>query len=365
MVNKKNDQYNPDYAVPPGETLLEIIESRGMSQTQLAERTHRPKKTISEIINGKTAITSETAIQFEHVLDVPAKFWMNLENNYRGTLARLEEQERLVAQQEWLKTVPVKVMIEKGWVKKRSEVVEQFKEVLIFFGVASVEGWKGYWGNLLKSAAFRQSKAFISDSSAVATWLRQGEREAQNIQCDEFSSTKFKKVLSDIRLLIGQSPAVFVPAIIKLAASAGVAVVFVSEVPKCRVHGATRWLNSNKALIQLSLRYRTDDHLWFTFFHESGHILKHGRKAIFLEGEFDNEQAEAEADAFASDFLIPPKEYARFCLVGDFCQDSVRMFSKRLGIAPGIVVGRLQHGKVIPYSHLNGLKRQFTWSNKT
>ena len=365
MVNKRNDQYNPDYAVPPGENLLEIIESLGMSQTELAERTHRPKKTISEIINGKTAITPETAIQFEHVLNVPARFWMNLENNYRETLARLEEQERLVAQQEWLKIIPVKDMIAKGWVQKKSEIVEQFQEVLDFFGVASVEGWNNYWGNLLDSAAFRQSKAFKSDPSAVATWLRQGEREAQDIQCSEFSSTRFKKALSDIRLLTGESPDVFVPEITKLAASAGVAVVFVPEVPKCRVNGATRWLNSNKALIQLSLRYRTDDHLWFTFFHESGHILKHGKKAFFLEGEFNNEQAEAEADTFASDFLIPPKEYARFCMDKDFCLGSVRLFSRSLGIAPGIVVGRLQHEKIIPFSHLNALKIQFTWSNKT
>jgi addiction module HigA family antidote len=365
MVNRRNDQYNPDYAVPPGETLLEIIESIGMSQTELAERTHRPKKTISEIINGKTAITPETAIQFEHVLGVPAKFWMNLENNYRETLARLEEQERLEEQQEWLKTVPVKDMITKGWINKQSEVVEQFQEVLSFFGVASVDGWNDYWGKLLDSAAFRQSKAFKSDPSAVATWLRQGEREAQKIKCNEFNSTKFKKVLSDIKLLTGESPDVFVPELIKLAASAGVAVVFVREVPKCRVNGATRWLNSNKALIQLSLRYRTDDHLWFTFFHESGHILIHGKKAFFLEGEFDNAQVEAQADTFASDFLIPPKEYAKFCLDGDFCQSQVRMFSESLGIAPGIVVGRLQHDQVIPFSHLNSLKIQFAWRNET
>ena len=363
MANKKNDQYNPDYAVPPGETLLEVIESLGMSQSELAERTHRPKKTISEIINGKAAITPETAIQLERVLNVPARFWMNLENNFREILARLEEQERLAKQQEWLQSVPVKAMIVRGWVKKQSGVVEQFQEVLSFFGVASVEGWNDYWGNLLSSVAFRQSRAFKSESNAVATWLRRGELEARDIQCNEFNSTEFKKVLSSIKSLTGETPEVFVPEMTKLAASAGVAIVFVAEVPKCRVNGATRWLNSNKALIQLSLRYRTDDHLWFTFFHESGHILKHGKKALFLEGEFNNEQAESEADTFASDFLIPLKEYRKFRSVGDFTQSSVKMFSERLGIAPGIIVGRLQHDKVIPFSHLNNLKIQFTWKD--
>lgn len=363
MGNKRNDEFNPDYAVPPGETLQEVIESLGMSQAELAERTHRPKKTISEIINGKTAITPETALQLERVLNVPARFWMNLETNYRETLARLEEQKRLEKQREWLKKVPIRDMVDKEWIQKRSSLVEQFQEVLGFFGVASVEGWNEYWGKLIASAAFRQSKTFKSEPAAVAAWLRQGEKEAQSLQCEPFNTAKFKKILGDIKLLTTESPELFQPEVIKLATSAGVAVVFIPEVPKCRINGATRWLSPDKALIQLSLRYKTDDHLWFTFFHEAGHILKHGKKAVFLEGEVTNEQAEIEADTFAGDFLIPKKEYERFRMREDYSTASVSMFAKRLGIAPGIVVGRLQHDKSIPYSHLNALKRHFQWSD--
>ncbi|MFN8491179.1 MAG: hypothetical protein U0350_26520 [Caldilineaceae bacterium] len=38
---------------------------------------------------------------------------------------------------------------------------------------------------------------------------------------------------------------------------------FVPELAQLRVCGATRWLTPNKALLQLSLRYKTNDHLWF------------------------------------------------------------------------------------------------------
>lgn len=361
MGSKKNDQYLPDYAVPPGDTLLEIIESMDMSQAELAARANRPKKTISEIINGKTAITPETAIQFERVLGVPAKFWMNLENNYRETLARLEEKARLEEQQSWLKKIPLKVMIERDWIEKKSDIVGQLQEVLNFFGVASVEGWDEYWGKLIDSACFRQSQTFKSDPGAVASWLRKGEKEAQDIKCKEFSAANFREVLSDIRLLTTESPGTFVPRVTELAARAGVAVLFIPEVPKCRATGATRWLNPNKALIQLNLRYKTNDHLWFTFFHEAGHIMKHGKKAFFLEGETNSKELEREADIFAGDFLISPKEYNKFKQKGEFNQTSISNFANQLGIAPGIVVGRLQHDQVIPFSHFNDLKIHFKW----
>ncbi|VAW51008.1 Antitoxin HigA / unknown domain [hydrothermal vent metagenome] len=64
--------------------------------------------------------------------------------------------------------------------------------------------------------------------------------------------------------------------------------------------GATRWISANKVVIQISLRYKTDDHLWFIFFHEAGHILLHGKKELFLEGTNGlDEKKENEANVFA------------------------------------------------------------------
>ena len=79
---------NPNWAVSPGEILEEALDERGMSQAELARRMDRPVKTINEIVKAKTAITAETALQLEIVLDVPARFWMNLERQYAEALAR-------------------------------------------------------------------------------------------------------------------------------------------------------------------------------------------------------------------------------------------------------------------------------------
>ena len=95
MNRQIKHSYRPDRVSYPGETVLETIEAYGMSQAELAERMGRPKKTVNEIVNCKAAITPETALQLEHVLGVPARFWMNREQQCREALARATESTRL------------------------------------------------------------------------------------------------------------------------------------------------------------------------------------------------------------------------------------------------------------------------------
>ena len=81
----KTETY-PDIAIPPGEYLAEEIEARGISQKELASRMGRPLNAINEIVNGKKAITAETALQLEEVMpEIPARFWLNLESDYQLT----------------------------------------------------------------------------------------------------------------------------------------------------------------------------------------------------------------------------------------------------------------------------------------
>jgi addiction module HigA family antidote len=286
MSEKLINQFRPNYAVPPGVTLLDTLEELGMSQAELAQRMGRPLKTINEIVKGKAAITPETALQLEKVLGTPASFWNSAERNFRETLARLELEKRLQAQTPWLKQVPVRQMAKWAWISERQEPIKQLEEVLNFFGVASFEAWHGFWLDSFEkrlAVEFRKSPAFESNWVALAAWLRKGEIEAQQIQCREFEAEKFKQALQEIRRLTIQPPEVFQSRLVALCAESGVAVTFVPTLPKTHVSGATLWLNTVKALIQLSLRGKSDDLLWFTFFHEAGHILLHGKKEVFIE----------------------------------------------------------------------------------
>ena len=371
MSERIKNRYRPDVVSPPGETLLEILQERGMSQAELSRRTGRPKKTINEIIRGKAAITPGTALQLERVLGVPAGFWNNRQQQFDEYTARKLELGQLEKQAVWLQKFSYRRMIRLGWINERSDQTDQLIELLGFFAVASPQQWR-----LVSSrttAVFRKSRAYQSEIEDTSAWLRRGELLAEDIACGPFDAAGFRRVLADeIRALTIEDPSVFHSRLIELCSDVGVAVAFTPELPKSRVSGATRWLSPSKALIQLSLRYKTDDQLWFTFFHEAGHILLHGKRDLFIEengGRLVDER-EREADSFAADLLIPQgrlEEFLSALKPGKY--PSVRgivSFADDIGIAPGIVVGRMQHDGLpednpLPFSHCNGLKRSLDW----
>lgn len=110
------------------------------------------------------------------------------------------------------------------------------------------------------------------------------ELESRKIDCKPFDENKFKKAIDEVRnLTVETNPSVFIPKLQSICEESGVAVVFTPELPGCRASGVTKWISSQKALIGLSLRYRSNDHLWFTFFHEAGHIILHVKKLTFMK----------------------------------------------------------------------------------
>lgn len=363
-MSRSKNTYNPDYSVAPGEILLDALVERGLTQSDLAQRTGRPIKTINEIIQGKTAITPETALQLERVLDIPSKFWMNLETNYQSFIAREKERDRLESWTEWLKEVPVAPMVKEGWISKLPDPISQLQAVLNFYGVASPEVWKKQC--LSQKISYRASETFAKEPEATSAWLRRGEILAQKVECEPFDAKQFRESLLDIRELTVKSAGDFRNELVKLCASSGVAVVFVPGLPKAPISGASRWLTPQKALIQLSLRHGTDDHFWFTFFHEAGHILLHGKREVFIDDDTSEaaDSKEFEANEFASDILMPPKLLSQFVAARKFDKDSVLTFAEELGISPGIVVGKLQRHKLIESNRLNGLKRQVSQKDK-
>lgn len=364
MDSTMTNEYRPDYAVAPGEILAYELELRSMTRAELANRTGLSEKHVISILKGKgsTIITPETAIKLERALAMPVDYWLNLEAHYQETRARLAEQEKLAQDLGWLDRIPVKAMTKFGWIQKFSDKRAQLDEVLRFFGIASVAQWDDVWPRL--AVAYRQHTKQENFPEAVSAWLRQGEIEASRIECKPFQKKTFRLALDEIRALTTEAdPASFVPELQTRCARVGVAVVFVPGLPKTGVNGATRWLSPSKALIQLSLRYKSNDHLWFTFFHEAGHVLLHGKKELFLEGANGmDEEREAQADAFARDHLIPPRGWRSFIKRADFSLQSVQDFATEVDIAPGVIVGRLQHEEKLPHSHGNGLKVRFRWA---
>lgn len=352
--------YTPDYVVSPGSVLEEYLAELGMSKVELAERCGRPQKTISEILHAKAAITPETALQLERVLGRPASFWLSLEATYRLALAEREERASLADHVGWAKTFPVKQLVAAGHLEEPSGDSDLVAKLLRFFGVGTIAGYEARFGAM--QVAYRRSPSFKAAPEAVSAWARLGEREAAALKCRPFDEAKFRKVLGQARALTASSLPEVWPKLVPLAAAAGVAVALVPELPRTHLSGIARWLSKDRALIQLSLRYKTADHLWFSFFHEAGHLLLHSKKTVFVDEKGgDHPELEAEANKFASDLLIAPRDYATFVRAKDFSESSIRSFAAAQGIGAGIVVGRLQHDGHVGYAMCNGLKERLGW----
>ncbi len=361
MVRELRNEYEPDVVSAPGETLAEILKDRDMSQAELAKRTGRTPKLVNEIIKGKARITPESAIELERVLSVPSSFWNNRQARFDAYAARVEERKALLASLTWMKKFQYKRMSDWDWIPKTADKLLRLQNLLNFFGVANEAAWKEMWGEI--KVAYRKSAARNADEFALAAWLRRGELVAQDVQCSPYDRDKFRSCLDDVRRLTVLPASEFQSKLMKICGDCGVVVGFVQELPKT-ASGATRWLSSTKALLQLSLRYKTDDQLWFTFFHEAAHILFHPKKRVFIEGGPTSEKEEREANAFAAEILIPREYYESFLDAHPdrrFSLRDIREFAGSLGIAPGIVVGRLQHDKLLPQSHCNELKRTLRW----
>ncbi|MDX6769900.1 MAG: helix-turn-helix domain-containing protein [Elusimicrobiota bacterium] len=354
--------YIPDSVSHPGATLLDALEERGMTQAELAHRTGRPLKVINEIVKGKSAITIETAIQLEQALGISAQFWTARESQYREFLARKDAAERFIGYRSWANLFPIREMIRLEWIPRASGEAEQVGVLLKFFGVVSPDQLEAIWTT--KQPAFRKSNAFSADKAALVAWLRKGELDAQQIITEPYDAKAFARGLDEARALTTEPlPDIFVPKLIDSCRKAGVAIVFVRSLPKTRASGATHWASPKKAIIQLSLRYRTNDHLWFTFFHEAAHILRHKKDMVIEDPNFDgNKEDESDADAFSANFMIPAYAWKMFVAKNVFRKDTVLAFAREQTIAPGIVVGRLQHEQHIPMHYFNDLKVRYTWN---
>ena len=367
MDTKK--ELHSDLPIPPGEYLEEVISELGMTKGELARRMGRPASKLSAIFKGTKAITPDTAMRLEKVLGVPANIWLGLEAEYRLALAHRQEareEEQLKKETKLLTPFCFGELTKLGFVTKHSSRRENVLELQRFFGVASLE-------SVLEvrryQAAFRVGKAGAAPVKphAVASWLRMGELLAQEIPCAPFDRSKLESSLDAIRAMTLMKPEEFQEKLRKLLAECGVALVIAPHFPGTKAHGATFWLNRDKAVLMLTNRGRWADIFWFSLFHELGHILLHDRRETFIEDEeatADLKKQEEEADAFAAERLIPPADYERFVARRDFYPKSIAQFARDLGIDAGIVVGRLQHDGLLLPNWGNKLRTRYIWAKE-
>jgi HTH-type transcriptional regulator / antitoxin HigA len=344
--------------VSPGEVLTEALEERGMTQAELGRRMARPLKTISEIATGKAAVTPETAIQLERALGISAGTWLGLESRYREARARERDHADLEAHVAWLRRFPVRDLVARGILSRGSGAPQRAGELLSFFGVSNPAGWEQYWGEV--AASYRMSERLNVSPYAVAVWLRDAEQRVGDRELPDYAADRLRSLVPELRSLTrASSIAGAIGLAQEMLESAGVGLVLVEGITGAPASSAVRWIRGRPWII-LTLRHRVDDQFWFSLFHEVGHLLEGGRRRDVVE-ELDYDvltrSDEATANEFARETLVPSRDVDAWLARTSIDRGAIQEFAANQGVAPGIVVGRLQRDGQIPRSRFNDLKR--------
>jgi len=364
MADEVNADFAPDWAVHPGELLEEYIETLGLSQAELARRADLTPKLVNTIIKGSNPVEAKTAVMLERVTGLKAYVWTRLQDEWdlSETRSREHSAQGVSAISNWLEKFPTRELKKRGILPKSDDLHVQRDALLSFFGVANENAYTE-WDSRL-AINYRTSPSHSSSPECLRVWLQLAKRDAEKLRVDKFDKAKLLACIPDLKDLTSLKAEVFQPQLTEICASAGVAVVPVPPLAGTRLSGAAFWHGQEQAVVALSLRHKTNDHFWFTLFHELGHLCLHGRNVAFVDDDKAvGSEVEKEADDWAEDQLVGGQRLRSFIASRPKSKAQVRRFATSVGVHPGIVVGMLQHHGALPWSHLNDLKDRFEFAS--
>lgn len=334
--------------------------SRNMLRGDVSAQLDLTLEDLDDLIDGKTPIDQDLAERLAEVFDTSTPFWIKRDILYRQPSS--SKGDALASEQAaFLDQLPLGDMKALGWLTAYDGASK--RDAALRFFEDDYGDWRRNGRDLLEAVAFRTSPAHKANPAAVAAWLRQGVLQARRAECSDWDPAGLVQSLDKVRALTRvKDPTVFFPQLVELGRAAGVAIVCARTPAGCRASGATHFSPSGTPIIQLSFRYRSDDHFWFTVFHEIGHLVLHASSPMFVEGtDYISGEEETEADTFAQDALISRDLQPELSELGkDF--KKVMRFAKRSGVSSGIVVGQMQKRGLIRYDQLNFLKARYNWS---
>jgi HTH-type transcriptional regulator/antitoxin HigA len=355
MSGSVQTTWEPDWAVHPGEHLAEYIEERGYTQAEFARLAGLTAKLVSTIVNGTNPVSPETAIKLERVLGLKAHIWTGLQAQWDLFEARRRENEK--SARDWLRAFPVKELKALRRLPDTRDEGVLVDGLLSFLGIGTQAALQARIGSL--AVQHRKARSGSTSQEHELCWLVLGEQKVRQEPYLPFDREAFVEGCRSIRGLTVENPEVFEPKMIDICRSSGVTLVFQKPLSKTCLFGSARWIDGERPIIQMSLRMKSNDHFWWTFFHEAAHIVLHKGKNFADDQSGVGDGIETEADAWAEEALVGRDCLNAFVTTNPRSKDEILAFASSIGVHPGIIVGMLQHRRVIPFSHMNGLKVQF------
>ena len=338
--------------------------TRELPQEELTERLGLEADQFNALIVGHTRITVGIAQALAETLGSSPRFWLARDKSYVRELARLGGAGP-ADENSWVTAMPTRSMKRYGWLPPTARGKSLRSHLLEFFDCASLQDWGIRYSSGVGEVAFRTSLAFPDDGMATLVWLRAGEKQSETLPVREYVPERFKAILPALKKLSAfKHPGSFLPRIQSACSTVGVAVTTSRAPEGCRASGASWFNRRGNPVIHLSFRHLSEDHFWFTFFHEAGHVVLHGESHIDGEGSStvaaDQKVKEAEANSFAQDTLLAP-DVREQLMAGRPNRSTVVAAARASNVTPGIVVGQLENAGVVAHGKFSFLKRRYQW----
>jgi HTH-type transcriptional regulator / antitoxin HigA len=343
----------PAEVFPPGEFIRDELEERGWTQADLAKITGRPLPTINLIINGKTSITPETAIELSNAFGTSPQFWLNLETAYQLSKVKSEGNEIIRERAKLFESAPINDMQKRGWIKATTSIESLQDCLAAFFSIPEI--------NRLKTATMRASDQRTELTPEQLSWCVRVLQLARSVPAKKFTNQSLLDGIPQLRALANfPENTSYVP---KVLSEMGIRFVVVEHLPKSCIDGAALWLGDDweKPVIALSMRYDRIDCFWHTLFHEISHIKHKDQYTLDVDmvgadrclSDESLSDVEKRANADAADMLIPKDKLQSFIVRTRpfYSTERLIQFANLMKIHPGIIAGQLQHRKEIQWSH--------------
>ena len=352
-------------AFHPGVIIKDAIDSLDMTQSEFANRVGLSVKNVSTLVNGESNITFGVAIKLATFFGNSVEGWLNLQTNYDLYLYR-EKQNKEYAE-DW----EISKKISKEFIKKvlGIELSNKFSTKNIddlrrSFSVTSLSNLKR--PDLYVFYHTSINKEIDEEMMMLRNaWISIAEQKARNIRCSTFNKDKIIENQKKLRCLTTLAPEVFLPRLKDFCNSCGVKLVILPYLSGSNVNGVTKWIDSEDcALVAVNDCGKDADKFWFALFHEFGHVIKNHKRhmTISLNKNDVLDGEEKEANEFVENLLIDKEKYNEFVKRNDFSISSINSFAKQQGVAPFIVIGRLQKDKYIPWSKYKEQKVKYNIS---
>lgn len=356
-------EYKQSIAFHPGEYIKDLIEEMELSQKDFSKRLGVNEKVLSNLVNRKTSMNKDIAEKLATMMGTSVTVWLKLQLAYDAAILENRIDTEIKGDEAILNVLDYDYFVKLGVVRKAHSKEDKIRELRKYFSVASLNTLNNR--DFLVNFKSATSKECSKNIICANAWVQTAINLARDIETPKYNSKKLKLYLSEIRKMMLMETNEFVPRIRETLKECGVALVFLPHLKNSGINGAVKWLNNDKAMLAINVYETYADVFWLSFFHELKHIFQHKTSKTFIAAQNNTEvdtvdiKLEQEADSFAMNSLITENVYNQFISKSIFTRNSIIDFADKVGIHPGIVVGRLQHDGFLDFKAFNDLRIKY------